>query len=82
MTRTTLKNQANKKLSNLSGSILQHFLDQASTWPGFAEACDGIFCGSEGKIHEPLSGDYQGLYLTFGWYTVSDKPKIEYAYVS
>jgi hypothetical protein len=76
------RKQANQLLSTIKVKNLQDWLDEAARLPGLEDALEGIFCGREGKIHEPLTGEYEGLYISMGWYTVSSNPKVEYAYVS
>lgn len=80
MTKRTRKNQWNSALSKIEDKRLQPWLDEASKIsPEFSTALEGIYCGREGTIKEELC---DGIYIIMGWYTVSDKPKVEYAYVS
>jgi len=83
MTLSQKRKYLNKVLPN-TGTTLQQWLDNANAReiPGLSTAIEGIFCGREGSIKEELSGDYAGLYLTMGWYTVYEDPKVEYAYIS
>ena len=66
-----------------SGTPLQDWIDKASNLhEDISSALEGIYCGREGKIHEPLHGEFEGTWLDMGWYTVLDTPKVEYAYFS
>ena len=72
----------NKALAALTGLPLQQWLNKASIiCPELQQALEGMYCGKEGKIHEELQGDYKGIFVTMGWYTVV-QPKVEYAYCS
>jgi hypothetical protein len=80
MTKRTQLNQWNKALSKIEDKRLQPWLAEASKIsPEFSTALEGIYCGREGKIKEELC---DGIYIVMGWYTISDNPKVEYAYVS
>jgi len=83
MSRTQKKNQLNAKLLKVNAKQLQEWINETSQIkPELNLALEGIYCGKEGKIHEPLTGECEGLYITMGWYTVTDTPKVEYAYIS
>jgi len=80
------KNELNAQLAALGVIPLQNWLDKASTLhPSLAEALEGIYCGEQGDVHQELTGELQGLWLRFGWYT-SDKsvapPRVEFVYLS
>lgn len=74
----------NSKLSKIpSRTVLQDWLNQASgICPELATALEGIYCGREGRVHQKLTGGFESIYLTMGWYTVTDTPRVEFAYVS
>jgi hypothetical protein len=62
---------------------LSDWLDAAaSISKEMVEAVEGIYCGREGRIHVQLTGDYNKCWITMGWHTVANTPKVEYAYVS
>lgn len=83
MTRQQKRNNLNKALSKVKGIVLQDWLDEAGNiCTELKEALSGIYCGRDGKIHEELTGEFTGLFITMGWHTVSDYPKVEFAYVS
>ena len=82
-TKGQKRKELNKKIEAIKWNKLQNWIDEASNiCPEIAASLEGIYCGHEGKIHEPLHGEYEGLYLAMGWYTVYREPKVEYAYVS
>ena len=80
MTRTQQRTQFQKMLRTVEPKNLQDWLDEASKLSlEFANALEGVYCGREGSIHVELCN---GIFLTMGWYTVSNTPKVEYCYVS
>ena len=82
MTLQQKRNNLNKALSKINNTILNDWLKEASDiCPEISEALEGIYCGREGKIHEELGGQFKGIYLTMGWYTIHH-PRVEYAYIS
>lgn len=82
MTLQQKRNNLNNALGKIQSQTLGDWLKEASCiCPELSEALEGIYCGREGRIHEKLSGDYDGVYLTMGWYTILT-PKVEYAYIS
>lgn len=82
-TKKSLLNSLNRDLSKLGTLPLQEWLDSASKLrPEIAEALDGIYCGHEGSIKEAVKIDAHTVYLVMGWYTVTNNPKVEYAYFS
>lgn len=75
--------QINGALSKIGVVPLQEWLDRAADLhPAIAQAVEGIYCGREGKVHQELSGELAGIWLTFGWYTPGSTPRVEYAYAS
>lgn len=82
MTKGQARKKAAKLITQVKQGPLQEWVNDAAKIEGFTEALDGIYCGREGSINVELSGEFVGLYLTMGWHTVSDTPKVEYAYVS
>jgi hypothetical protein len=79
-------NKLNKELSKLSTgkTSLQDFINAASELnPGIATALEGIYCGTEGKVHEQIPDTR--YWIAFGWYkdpTSLSPPKVAYAYIS
>lgn len=84
MTLAQKRKKAQKSLSSIATPLLlQTWLNMVSAISTeFSEALEGIYCGREGRVHVPLNGEYSGVWLDFGWYTVQSNPKVEYAYVS
>lgn len=85
MTRTDV-NRLNKDLAKISGgkTTLSDFIDAAMALdPALAPALEGIYCGTDGKVHEQIPGTR--YFIAFGWYAdpkSSNPPKVEYAYIS
>lgn len=82
MTKGQARKKAGKLITQVKQGPLQEWLHAAANIEGFGAALEGFYCGREGSINVELSGEFVGLYLTMGWHTVSDTPKVEYAYVS
>lgn len=79
MSKRSLLNNLNNQIAKLDGLPLSQWLDAASK---IIPMEDGIYCGREGRVKEQIQiTDYE-IWLTMGWYTVSDTPKVEYAYLS
>ena len=79
--KASKRDQIRTKLMNLGSNLpLQEFLDKASTISADVSlALDGIYCGWEGRVDEPL-GDFG--YIHFGWYTTGTVKRVEFCYVS
>jgi len=87
MTLAQKRRILNKMIDGIPANIFRGSLQDWITYvanihPDFAVALEGIYCGREGRVHEKLGGKFEGLWLDFGWYTVSDTPRVEYTYVS
>lgn len=73
----------NRELQKINSKVLNDWLKEASDiCPELESALEGIYCGEEGRIRESLGGQYEGLWITMGWYTVYKDPKVEYAYIN
>lgn len=83
-TKRQMVNALSKPLCDIpSNTPLQEWLDKASALhPSLAKALDGMYCGHEGRIHEQLPDFGHDVWITMGWNTVADKPRVEYAYLS
>jgi hypothetical protein len=82
--KRTVVNGLNRELNALGTNLpLQTWLEAASAInPSVSEALDGIYCGSDGRIHVEVSNMGHFIWLTMGWHTVLNTPRVEYAYVS
>lgn len=83
LTKQNLLNFLNTELNKIPLlSSLQDWLDAASKInPAIAKALDGMYCGTEGRIHEQIEGLPHEIWLTMGWYKVTTV-RVEYAYFS
>ena len=81
-TKRQMVNHLNTLLNKIPNNTpLEQWLKQASEIdPRLNEALEGIYCGREGRIHEQLGES--NIWLTMGWNTVLNTPKVEYAYFS
>jgi hypothetical protein len=86
MNRKQMASRINLRLNQIGVIQLPEWLKAVSNLhDDLSTALEGIYCGTEGKVHEPLAGEFEGLYLDFGWYkdpNAEGSPKVEYAYVS
>lgn len=82
-TKRSLLNSLNNKLAEIGTNVqLQEWLDKAAQIdPGVAKALEGMYCGHDGRIHEPVEGLGHDIYLTMGWHRVATV-RVEYAYFS
>lgn len=83
MTLAKKRRILNNALAKIKNTTLSDWLKEASSISNeISNALEGIYCGREGRIHVQLPGEFNKLYITMGWYSISNHPKVEYAYVS
>jgi hypothetical protein len=83
MTPSQQRKKLNNALAKIKSKVLQDWIDEASDiCPELEIALQGIYCGREGRIHEQLPSPYSSCYITMGWHTVANDPKVEFAYIS